>query len=119
MNPAAIRATAGSAVATAAIVTWVSLSKLELAPCTELTISRLGTGATTQTNGTPATTIHPDCYKEKYTPAHRAEFHVSSTSPVAIFVLATGVQVRTSAGWLPSAKESPLDDWTLKTNSGW
>src|SRR5262245_48812129 len=62
----------------------------------------------------PPTNVIPDFFQLKYPPAQRAEFLVSSSMPVAIFVLATGVQLRTDSGWRLYSEEPRNDIWRLK-----
>jgi len=50
----------------------------------------------------------------KYSPAQRAQFHVIASQPIAIFVLSTGVQIRTESGWEPFSDEPRNEIWRLK-----
>ena len=61
-----------------------------------------------------ATNVVADFYRLKYSPAQSAEFHVTSSQPVAIFVLATGVQIRTDPGWKAFSEEPRNEIWRLK-----
>ncbi len=62
----------------------------------------------------PATNVVPDWYEQKYSPVQRAKFHVTASQPMAIFVLATGVEVRTDSGWAPFSEERRNEIWRLK-----
>ena len=62
----------------------------------------------------PSTNVVPDFYDRKYSPAQRAKFHVTASQPIAIYVLATGVQVRTDSGWKPFSEEPRNEIWRLK-----
>ena len=55
-----------------------------------------------------------DDLRRKYDPRNRVEFRVSSTQDTSIFVLATGVQVRTPSGWKTEAEEYRGEIWRLK-----
>jgi len=39
---------------------------------------------------------------------------VTSSQPIAIFVFATGVQIRTASGWQPFSEEPRNEIWRLK-----
>jgi hypothetical protein len=62
----------------------------------------------------PSNNAMPDFYRLKYGLEQRAEFHVSSSQPMAMFVEATGVQVRTDSGWKPFSEEPRNEIWRLK-----
>src|SRR5690242_8471604 len=62
-------------------------------------------------------TVVPDDLRQKYDPRSRVEFRVSCTQDVSIFVVATGVQVRTQSGWKIEAEEYRGEIWRLKAGA--
>jgi len=54
-----------------------------------------------------------DDLRRKYDPRTRVEFRASCTQDTSIFVLATGVQVRTPSGWKTEAEEYRGETWRL------
>jgi hypothetical protein len=60
-----------------------------------------------------STNVVADFFRLKYHPEQRAEFHVTSSQPVAIFVRATGVQIRTDSGWQSFSEEPRNEIWRL------
>lgn len=109
--------TMGTAIAVgAAVVTvaWLSSGEKEPSSATPLMLSRQQCGAVDQAVSASATNILPDFFQRKYSPAQRAQFHVSSSKPAAVFVLATGVQIRTDSGWQPYSEEPRNEIWRLK-----
>src|SRR6185369_4144015 len=62
----------------------------------------------------PSTNVVADFFRQKYSPEQRAEFQVSSSQPVAIFVRETGVRVHTDAGWQPFSQEPRNEIWRLR-----
>jgi hypothetical protein len=79
-----------------------------------LRIDRLKSGDAGSEAAAPATNVISDFYDRKYSPAQRAKFHVTASQPMAIGVLATGVQVRTDSGWEPFSEEPRNETWRLK-----
>jgi len=61
------------------------------------------------------TNIVLDDLRQKYSPERREEFYVGSIQDTAIFILATGVQVRTPAGWQTAYEEYRGEIWRLKS----
>src|ERR1043165_253041 len=82
----------GTAVATALL--WPSGDGSRTAKA--LRIDRQKIGGAGNGVSVPSTNGIADFYRLKYSPAQRAEFQVTSRQPIAIFVLATGVQIRTA-----------------------
>ncbi len=62
----------------------------------------------------PSTKVVADFFRLKYSQAQRSEFHVTSSQSIAIFVRATGVQIRTASGWQPFSEEQRNEIWRLK-----
>src|SRR5262245_60580697 len=60
------------------------------------------------------TNLVPDDIRQKCDPMRRVEFHVACSRNTSIFVLATGVQVRTSSGWRTFSEEYRGEIWRLK-----
>lgn len=79
-----------------------------------LSLDRQGIGGAGKGFTVPATNVIPDFFRIKYDPAKRAEFHVTSSQPVAIFVVTTGVQIRTDSEWEPFSEETRHEIWRLK-----
>jgi hypothetical protein len=100
----------GIAVATA----WLWSSGAESRTAWALRIDRQKIGSADDAVSVPSPNVIPDLLRPKYSPAHRAEFRVTSSQPVAIFVLATGVQIRTDSGWQPFSEEPRNEIWRLK-----
>ena len=61
------------------------------------------------------TNVVLDDLRQKYTQAQRVSFHVASSRDTSIFVLATGVQVHTAAGWQNFSEEYRGEIWRLKS----
>lgn len=76
-----------------------------------LRIDRQKSGNTGSGVAALATNVVADFYRLKYSPS--AEFRVTSSQPIAIFVLATGVQIRTDSGWQVFSEEPRNDIWRL------
>jgi len=100
----------GIVVATALL--WSSVGQLQT-PKT-LRIDRQKVGGAGKGAAAPSTNVISDFFRLKYSPARRAEFHMTSSQPVAIFVLATGVQIRTDSGWQSFSEEPRNEIWRLK-----
>jgi len=62
----------------------------------------------------PFTNVVADFFRLKYSDAQRAELNVTSSQAIAIFVRATGVQIRTASGWQPFSEEQRNEIWRLK-----
>jgi hypothetical protein len=60
-----------------------------------------------------STNVLPDFFRQKYSPAQKAEFRVTCSQPIAIAVWATGVQVHTESGWAPFSEEPRNETWRL------
>jgi hypothetical protein len=58
--------------------------------------------------------VVPDDLRRKYDPLSRGEFHLASSQDTSIFVLATGVQIRTPSGWKMATEEYRGEIWRLK-----
>lgn len=95
-------------------VAWLSLAGQEFLAAAPLTMSRQQSGVMDQTVSVSPTNIIPDFFQLKYPSTRRAGFHVSSSKPAAIFVLATGVQILTDSGWQPFSEEPRNEIWRLK-----
>ena len=93
---------------------WFWLAKAPASSGAPLTISRQAQGQAAPAGSLSATNLLPDFFQQKYPPEERAQFHVSSQKPAAVFVLATGVQVRTEAGWQPYSEEPRNEIWRLR-----
>ena len=61
------------------------------------------------------TNIVLDDLRQKYVPARRVAFLVNSVRDTSVFVLATGVQVHTPAGWHSIYEENRGEIWRLKS----
>ena len=79
-----------------------------------LRIDRQKIGTAGSAVASPTTSVVADFFKSKYSPELRAEFHVTSSQPIAVFVLATGVQVLTDVGWEAFSEEPRNEIWRLK-----
>jgi hypothetical protein len=101
----------GAAVVT---VPWLLKGGKEPSAATTLMLSRQKSGALDHAVSVSATNILPDFFQRKYSPTQRAQFHVSSSKPAAVFVSATGVQIRTDSGWQPFSEEPRNEIWRLK-----
>jgi hypothetical protein len=77
-------------------------------------MTRQQMGAVEQTLSGSPTNILPDFFQRKYPPGQRAQFHVSSSKPAAVFVLATGVQVLRQSEWQPYSEEPRNEIWRLQ-----
>ena len=105
----------GIAVSTAVVtVAWLSAGEKESSIAAPLILSRQQIGAVDLVRSVSATNILPDFFERKYSSAQRAQFHVSSSKPAAVFVLATGVQIRTESGWRPYSEEPRNEIWRLE-----
>lgn len=102
--------------ATAAIA-WVLAGADGGSTPTELSMIRQHMGAAVQADSVVPTNLIADFFQSKYPPAQRAEFHVSSRRSISVFVLATGVEVRTDSGWQPFSEEPRNEIWRLKPGS--
>lgn len=60
-----------------------------------------------------STNVLPDFFRQKHSPAQRAEFRVTCSEPIAVAVWATGVQVHTEAGWVAFSEEPRNETWRL------
>src|SRR5678816_966811 len=69
---------------------------------------------TAQGPTTAASTVVLDALRLSFDPRKRVEFLVTGTRNTSIFVLATGVQVRTPSGWKTEAEQSRGEIWRLK-----
>ena len=78
-----------------------------------LTIKPLQGGRSTQSGSLHITNVFRDFFESKYPPEKRAGFNVLSTEPFPIFVLKSGVQVRTEAGWQTYSEEPRNEIWRL------
>jgi len=116
---------------TLSLRTWIAAGSVAVIGITVVTALLWPSGVQSQTSKTlridrqkigdagsgiavPSTNVVPDFFRLKYGPAHTAEFHVTSSQPMAIFVRATGVQIRTDSGWQPSSEEPRNEIWRLK-----
>jgi len=95
-------------------VTAIGVGREPEAPEMTLRIDRQKIGNAGSGVATLAANVVADFFKLKYLPAQRAEFHVTSSQPIAIFVLATGVQIRTDSGWEAFSEEPRNEIWRLK-----
>lgn len=86
-------------------VSWLLLSSNRPQAPQLLRLDRAGTYDGGPVVATPRTNVIPDDLRQKYSPARRVEFLVSSSKDTPIFLLATGVQVHTSSGWQISSEE--------------
>jgi hypothetical protein len=105
------------ASSTAVTVAWLSLDDKASLTATPLTMGRQQSSAVNQTVSNSPTNVLPDFFQMKYPFAKRAQFHVSSRQPVAVFVLATGVQVQSDSGWHPYSEEPRNEIWRLKPDT--
>jgi len=80
----------------------------------ELHFDRQKLGGAADGVSVPSTNVVADFFRSRYSAAQRAEFHVTSSQSIAIFVRATGVQIRTASGWQPFAEEQRNEIWRLK-----
>ncbi|MGI8964512.1 MAG: hypothetical protein ACR2H1_00300 [Limisphaerales bacterium] len=78
-----------------------------------LRMERQKSGDTGNKAATPSSNIVLDFFSTKYSLSHRAEFHVTSSQPSAIFVVATGVEISTDSGWEPFSEEPRNEIWRL------
>jgi hypothetical protein len=95
----------------------VWLSGAEPARAPRLVLSReVRTGAQTPEDQVPGNRsgVVLDDLRRKYDPRMRAEFRLSTTEDVSIFVEATGVQVLTQSGWKTVAEDHRGEIWRLK-----
>lgn len=80
----------------------------------ELHFDRQKLGGAADGVSVPSTNVVADFFRSRYSAAQRAEFHVTSSQSIAIFVRATGVQIRTASGWQPFSEEQRNEIWRLK-----
>jgi len=100
----------GIAVATAFL--WSSGDGSRTAKALRIDRQKIGNAASGV--ATPSSNVVSDFFRLKYSPAQRAAFHVTSSQPIAIFVLATGVQIRTATGWEAFSEEPRNEIWRMK-----
>ncbi len=67
-----------------------------------------------ETRGLPQANVVPDNYPRSWFSPHTAKFHMSSTQAAPIFVLSTGVQIRTDSGWKPFSEQPRNEIWRFK-----
>ncbi len=72
----------------------------------ELHFDRQKLGGAADGVSVPSTNVVADFFRSRYSAAQRAEFHVTSSQSIAIFVRATGVQIRTASGWQPFSRRT-------------
>jgi hypothetical protein len=65
--------------------------------------------------GAARRTVVPDDLRQKYATAKGVAFQVTSSGANSIFVLATGVQIRTPSGWQVFSEEHRGEIWRLSS----
>jgi hypothetical protein len=95
-------------------ISLVPLSDNPPAPLPPLRIERAGAASASSAAPALGTNLVADDLRQKYSPTHRVEFHVTCDQNTSIFLLATGVQVHTPSGWQVAAEEYRGEIWRLR-----
>jgi hypothetical protein len=108
----------GGWVAFVGLVVGMQLLRLSKDPSPSPQLLRLDRGRMADKDRADAvqpTDLVLDDIRQKFAPTRRVEFQVDTSRDTSVFVLATGVQIRTPSGWQTVSKEYRGEIWRLKS----